>query len=153
MNLPADIAKFQSRLNAMKFHLNPTPSSSSSSSSSFQKCLEISLSQPLKRSLPSSISVSSMEDEEEETYLRLNLIEKHASVRDILRPCKKTKFSEEARKMVASDLFSFLTYDIPLLDSQDMSSSSDIIGSCINSNSFWSDMLTMEAESAREAAL
>ena len=137
MNSATDIQRFEGRVLQMK-----TLASSSSSG------------KVLKRSLPSSTSVTTLEQEEDADFVRKNLIEKINDTMDSLRPSKKSKYNAVAVKIVSSDIFDFLTFDLPNEEKKTIEShvpfkdpGVDIIGLSLKSDKFWIDIMKMELDS------
>ena len=147
MNTPAEVERFQLRMNMFKSMMLKAKVAASSAQASKSMKVET---RPLKRSLPSADSVTAMENIETERYLKSNLVEKISNTRDMPRPRKRINRSTRVSKIVDSDLFLFLTFEPPSVVTNQTPFSNifpnDNIGSGIRSKDFWNDILTMEKE-------
>ena len=93
----------------------------------------------LRKSLPSSVSVCTLESDEEERYLKLNMVEKISTLSDITK--------STSRKLKAkSNLYDFLSCDIPVEENPN-NNNKLVEPLSLRSQSFWYDILTMEFES------
>jgi hypothetical protein len=154
MNSETEIERFETRMCMMKSISNsklPVSSSSSATSCLLSKT-PLNATESLKRSRPSSDSIVTMESQEDGIFIRRNLVEKVHYIRDMLRPSKKSKYNAAARQIVASDIFEFLSFDLPIEKEAcgnhvPFKKFVDVIGITVKSNNFWKDILEMEMDS------